>query len=117
MVHNHKVSLLRSIAHACDETGIEIGAFLSQTAFGARINVTPEREMFGKRCEFGSVASFAHPGPMGNLIEIINFIETFQHRRTFGPTQTIETDVVISPLHVSRSELLRQHALQKGNVL
>ena len=53
---------------------------------------------------------------MTHLIEVINFIEAFEHRRTFRAPQPMKADVVVSSLHVSGFETLRQHALEKGNV-
>ena len=53
---------------------------------------------------------------MAHLIEVVNFIQAFEHRRTLRAPQAVKADVVVSSLHVSGFETFRQHALEKGNV-
>src|SRR6185369_13748080 len=53
---------------------------------------------------------------MRHFLEVINFVEPFEHGRRLSTRETVETDVVAAAFHVGRREGFRQHLLEKWNV-
>ena len=81
VIDDDDVGFLRAVSHASDKTGIEVSTLLTQTRFGASIDVTPERQRFGKIREFGAIAGLTFSRPVTDLVEVVDFIETFEHWR------------------------------------
>jgi hypothetical protein len=50
------------------------------------------------------------------LLEIIDLVESFQHRRRLRAVEAIETNVIAAAFHVRGRETFRQNALEKRNV-
>ena len=53
------VGLLRTIAHARDEARIVVRTLLTETRFGARVDVTPERERLRQVRQLSAVTDFS----------------------------------------------------------
>src|SRR5689334_9427562 len=116
MIDDDDVRFLRAIAHARDEACIVFGTLLTQTRFGARVDVTPERERLRQVRQFGAIADFRLARPLRDFFEVVDLVESFEHGRRLRTREAVETKIVAATLHVGRGERLRQDALEKWDV-
>ena len=72
--------------------------------------------MLRKICQLRAVARWGFSRPVGHVFEVVNFIKPIENRRALRPIESLQADVVIASFHVGGGELLRHHALEKGNV-
>ena len=116
MIDDDDFGFLRSTPHAGDEARIEVRTLLAQAGFGTSVDVAPERERLGKIRELGAIAGFTLSRPVTDLVEVIDFIETIEHRRRLGARETIQAKIVAAAFHVSGRERFGQDALEKRNI-
>src|SRR4029079_12157873 len=76
MVNYDDVGLLRSISHPRDETGIEVGALLSEARLRACIDMAPEGERLRQVRQLGAVSCCRFSRPMRHLLEVVNLFQS-----------------------------------------
>ncbi len=117
MVDDDDVSSVGTVAHACDEARLELGAFLADADVAAGVDAVPEREVLWHVDELAAVAGvgFAHPG--SDVAKMIKLIKAVKDRLAFGFVDAVEAGVVAATFHIGGREFARQDLLQERDVL
>src|ERR1043165_8910753 len=116
MIDDDDVGVLRTIAHARDETRIEVGTLLTETRIRTRVDMAPERERLRQVRELRAIAKLGLLGPVTNVVEVIDVFQPVEYGRGLRAREPVEAKVVVPALHVSGFEGFGQDALEKRNV-
>jgi hypothetical protein len=78
VVDDDDVRFLRFAAHFGDEAALVVGAGLAEAGFAAGVDARPERARLGNAGKLGAVAGFGGLFPLGDLVELVDFLKAGQ---------------------------------------
>ena len=118
MVDDDDVALMRLAMHLGDEATLELLALLAGAGLAAGVDFGPRRRAFGKRMDLGAVASYGILLPIGDDLEVVEFLESGEDGLFLRVVDFLAADVVAAALHVADLELLVfEVLLEERNVL
>ena len=105
MVDDDDVAFECAPPHLGDEAAVELLAIGADAAIGTRVELGPQVAGLGQLGQLGTVAGLGRLLPVADDAELVDFLETVQHRLRRQVVKLFAAEIIAAPFHVTDAQL------------
>src|SRR5579875_308002 len=99
MIHDDQIRFRRALVHECDETSLELRAFLARTGFAASIDAGPQLAGIGEVLEFRPVAGLGFGFPLPDASVLADLFHPAQYRLPLKIVKFLPAKIILAAFH------------------